>query len=59
MSEPVKVKVDGADYKVHDDGDVFKVVSGIISDSTLKVGRIPASTPQNKLEEVIRELINR
>jgi len=55
MSEPVKVKVNGAEYKVHSDGEVFKVVPGILSDSTLKVGKIPPSTPQNKLEEVIRD----
>lgn len=55
MSEPVKVEVNGRTYKVHADGDVFKVTSGIFSDSTLKVGKIPPSTPQNKLEEVIRD----
>lgn len=55
MGEPVKVTINGVSYKVHSDEDVFKVTSGIFSDSTLKVRRIPPSTPQNKLEEVIRD----
>jgi hypothetical protein len=50
----VKVKIDGVTYKIHPDGDVFKVTDGWFGDSTLKMGRIPSSTPQNKLEEVIR-----
>ncbi len=59
MSEPVKVDVDGVTYKIHSDGDVFRVNPGVISDSTRKVGRIPPSTPQNKLEETIRNHPNK
>lgn len=59
MSEPVTVKVDGVEYRVHSDGDVFRVNPGFISDSTRKVGRIPPSTPQNQLEEKIRNLPDR
>jgi len=56
MSEPVRVEVNGATYKVHSDGDVFKVIPGFF-ESTLKVGEIPPSTPQNKLEEAIRNIL--
>lgn len=56
MSEPVRVKVNGDTYKVHSDGDVFKITGdGLFGESTLKMGRIPSDTPQNKLEQVIRE----
>lgn len=59
MAEPVKVHVDGVDYKVHSDGDVFRVNPGLLGDSTRFVGKISPSTPQNKLEEKIRDLPNR
>lgn len=59
MSEPVRVEVDGVNYKVHSDGDVFRVNPGFWSDSTRFVGEIPSSTPQNELEEAIRNLPNR
>ena len=59
MSEPVRVWVEGVEYKIHADGDVFRVNPGFIGESTRKVGRIPSSTPQNKLEETIRDLPNR
>ena len=60
MSEIKRVPVDGVDYKVHPDGDVFKVTgSGILGgDTTLKVGRIPKDTPANKLADEIRKIIN-
>jgi len=56
MSEPVKVKIGEVTYKVHSDGDVFKVIPGFF-ESTLKVGKIPPSTPQNQLEEAIRDIL--
>lgn len=59
MSEPVQVPVDGVDYKVHDNGEVFRVNPGFWSDSTRKVGKIPSSTPQNQLAEKIRDLPGR
>ncbi len=60
MSEAIRVPVDGNTYKVHTDGDVFKVTgSGILGgDTTLKVGRIPKDTPANKLADEIRKIIN-
>lgn len=59
MSEPVKVEVEGVTYRVHSGGDVFRVNPGFWTDSTRLVGEIPASTPQNKPKEVIRDLPNR
>lgn len=59
MSESVSVTIDGVTYKVHPDGDVFRVNGGLFGDATRKVGTIPPSTPQNKLEEKIRDLPNR
>lgn len=59
MSESVKVRVDGVDYNVHSDGDVFRVNPGWMGETTRKVGRIPSSTPQNQLEQKIRDLPNR
>jgi len=57
MSEPVKVKIGEVTYKVHSDGDVFKITESWSGDSTLKIGRIPPSTPQNQLEEAIRDIL--
>jgi len=59
MTEPVEVKVEGVTYKVHPDGDVFRVNPGILGSSTRLVGRISPSTPQNELENKIRDLPNR
>lgn len=59
MTEPVEVKVEGVTYKVHSDGDVFRVNPGILGSSTRLVGKIPPSTPLNELEKKIRVLPNR
>ena len=59
MSDPVWVTVDNVRYKVHDNGDVFRVNPGFIRDSTRYVGDIPRNTPQNQLEDKIRALPNR
>lgn len=59
MAQPVEVKVEGVTYRVHSDGDVFRVNPGLLSDSTRLVGKISPSTPVNELEKKIRALPNR
>lgn len=59
MSEPVWVTVDNVQYKVHDNGDVYRVNRGFVRDSTRHVGNLPRNTPQNQLADKIRAMPNR
>lgn len=58
MSEPVFIGVDELKYKVHPDGDVFRVIPGMAS-SPPKIGNISAWECQEELIEKVRNLPNR
>jgi hypothetical protein len=59
MSEPIRLEFDGEIYKVHPDGKVYRIYPGLFSPSTKLVGTIPYDTPQNEVEQKIRDLPGR